>query len=342
MLEKASLSVLSIRAAMTSSEKAAAITKFNNANANIDVLVANQRCGSAGLNLHHCCHYGIQVQYPWNFGTAAQSLGRLIRVGQKEEVTWVVLRVNDTAYDHMEHKACVKEAQQLATEFDFQDWVAEHPKLRTLLAYEVLRVTWSQPFNRYIWEVFQPKSIQDFNSGLTRTYARFYGMLAKLLMSSPDGPPPDFVQGGYSIDKLVEFLDVLPVAWERAMLKGKAPADQAVLRWEEIATFLSRTEMDGAKAKWVKEVRHQQAEVYYGSARKRKTLRKLMDDTPSKRVKYKPADTVDPADDLSDTHDDPEDAQLAPPPLVRMRTSSCPLLPLRMTSSCPLFPFPFG
>lgn len=53
--------VISIRAAMTASEKSASIGKFNDQNANVDVMVLNQRCGSAGLNLHHCCHYILSM-----------------------------------------------------------------------------------------------------------------------------------------------------------------------------------------------------------------------------------------------------------------------------------------
>lgn len=67
-------------------------------------------------------------------------------------VKWDLMRVNDTAYDFLQWKACVKEVQALCAELAFPPWAADVKVSMELIAYEVLRVLWSHPFHRYAWQ----------------------------------------------------------------------------------------------------------------------------------------------------------------------------------------------
>ncbi|KAG8159546.1 hypothetical protein KVR01_010183 [Diaporthe batatas] len=221
---------------MTNSEKASAFASFNDDKSNVKVLLLNTMVGAAGLNLHGCCHFGIQVQMPWSYGSSGQYLGRLVRLKQSQEVTWVMLRVNDTVYDFVEHKACQKEAQAFSAYLTIPK-ALDKPIFRKLLSYEVLRAVWSQPFNRIAWEVIGITEIQDFNSKFMRACGYFYHHLALLLLrevgsadedaddSDEDADDGDDDKTGTrkdlndKLEKLEKVFAALPTFWCRKLCR---------------------------------------------------------------------------------------------------------------------------
>ncbi|KAF3768339.1 hypothetical protein M406DRAFT_71392 [Cryphonectria parasitica EP155] len=240
ILEKACLSVVSIRAVMTAAEKSAAIAKFNDPGSNLNVMVLNQRCGSAGLNLHYCCNYGIQLQYPWNFGTA---------------------------------------------ELQFPEWLEEYSGLRTLVAYDVLRVMWSQPFNRFTWEKIYPVDIQDFNSVETRMFGKFYRLLSRFLLSID--PSEIDKEDLYSLlAGLDRFLDVLPFVYAEICEK-EGTSDDDELSFEYLRDMIA-----SCQDEWVSKKRKGFATHEFGSVSKK---RKVVDHVAEEAKREEKAEKAEKA-----------------------------------------------
>lgn len=299
-MEKANLRVLSIRAGMSPQEKATAIADFNNPNSNVNVLLMNTMVGSAGLNLHYACSYGIQVQMPWSFGCTGQYIGRLVRLKQTKSVTWVILTVNDSAYDWTEHKAAVKEARSLNAQLSFQGWIDEYRLARELACYEAQRVMWSQPFHRMVWEILHPKEIQDFTSDATRTAAKFYSLLAQLFLQTAE-PPVDVEQ---LMKSLKNILPAIPIVWDR-----NDPTDRDEVTWDQLRALIQGTKSD---KDLLKQVNAEQATTDFGTMRKRRVIdlssdkvpksnkrkrKDNVDDTPSKKPKSAATVTVSDLED---------------------------------------------
>ncbi|KAK4136002.1 hypothetical protein BT67DRAFT_440134 [Trichocladium antarcticum] len=101
------------RASHTSNEREKIVQMFNNPASNLDCLVLNMSLSSAGLNLHKCCRRGLILQYPWNWPTVLQTMGRLFRIGANKVVDWTILHVTSTVYDVMEDRINRKYCEQL-------------------------------------------------------------------------------------------------------------------------------------------------------------------------------------------------------------------------------------
>ncbi|KAG8161683.1 hypothetical protein KVR01_008670 [Diaporthe batatas] len=238
IMKKASLNVLSVRAGMTAAEKASAFSAFNDPTTNVNVLLLNTMVGAAGLNLHHSCNFGIQVQVPWSYGSSGQYLGRLVRLRQTKPVTWVILTVNDTAYNFLEHRACLKEVQALSATLKFGGPHLNTPFSRKLLSYEVLRVFWSQPFNRMTWEHAHPQHIQDFTSENSRTFGQFYSLLSSLLLETEKADLPDDWADILSAASSLKM--ALPLAYLKHC-NGMLPEQ---LTWDEMRTVCDSAQSD--------------------------------------------------------------------------------------------------
>jgi hypothetical protein len=274
IMKKGSLSVSSVRAGMTAAEKASVFAAFNDSGSNVDVLLLNTMVGAAGLNLHRSCNFGIQVQMPWSYGSSGQYLGRLVRLGQSQPVTWVILTVDNTAYNFLEHRACVKEVQALSAQLRFPGHLST-PFTRKLLSYEVLRTLWSQPFNRLTWEFAHPCEAQDFTSGNSRKFGRFYSLLADLLLQTDkDDLPEDHKE----IIMAANTLKIaLPVAYLH-QLGGKELPD--ALTWEAVRAASDCAASDPAVKEMVKKIT---PDTEFGTVSKFKNTPLLgdgSDDTP--------------------------------------------------------------
>lgn len=292
------MNVISIRAGMTSQEKATAIAAFNDPQSKVNVLLMNTLVGSAGLNLHHSCSFGIQVQMPWSFGCTGQYIGRLVRLKQTKSVKWVILTVNDTAYDWMEYKSCMKEVRALNATLCFRPWMEEWRIVREILCWEVLRVMWSQPFNRYTWKVNHPSFIEDFTSAATRHAGKFYSELADLFLYT-DEPPPDV---GELLKDLKDLISALPGKW-----KG-----EAIETWDVLRDLIKTTKGDEDH---LAAVTARQATHEFGTERKRRVVdllesdkvpsrKRKAEDSPSSRAKKPKSSERVSAEDLNDDSSD--------------------------------------
>lgn len=121
---------------------------FNDPTSDVNVFVTSLALASYGLNFHRCCARGLVLQFPWNANAVLQAFGRLVRVGQKEQVQWTILRVADTFHDWQEERICAKFVEQVRAESSIPEWVAS-TELRTICAYELVRYLFGQPWNRY-------------------------------------------------------------------------------------------------------------------------------------------------------------------------------------------------
>ncbi|RYP51211.1 hypothetical protein DL768_003417 [Monosporascus sp. mg162] len=61
----------------------------------IKVMIVSLRCGGTALNLT-CANRVISVDLYWNHSIEQQAFGRVFRIGQKKEMHFVRLAVNDT------------------------------------------------------------------------------------------------------------------------------------------------------------------------------------------------------------------------------------------------------
>lgn len=248
-----------------------AIEQFNDATSNVNVLLMNTMVGSAGLNLHHSCNFGIQVQMPWSFGSTGQYIGRLIRIGQTKRVTFAILSVNDSVYNYLEYKACLKEVRALMATLNYPGWLERSKIARKLIAYNVLRVTWSQPFHRMAWEAIHMQEIQDFNSEAMRQAAGFYQLLSELLLQT-DEPPSDH-------EDILELINndivVLALVWAD-MCKGNNFSNY--LDWKRLRTMLQVSQNDTG---YREKAAASQPDTEFGTVKKRnKTVLQMGDSDP--------------------------------------------------------------
>lgn len=188
MASKIGLRPGTIRSTHTTREREDAQQEFTNPDSDMDIFVLNMAVNVAGLNLQHCCHKGYITQFTWNVATLLQAMGRITRVGQKQEVEWRILRVNSSYYDVQEDKMCQKFAEVVRNEAHMPDYLGHSPELQRIVAYEQIRVLLAQPFNRYTWcapSQDPPGIIQEYNCLRHRHLGRFYSRIAQLLIAMP-------------------------------------------------------------------------------------------------------------------------------------------------------------
>lgn len=174
-----------------------------------------------------------------------------------DPVKWILMRVNDTAYDFLQWKACIKEVQALCTELTFPAWLGERKIPMRLIAYEILRVLWSHPFHQYVWDIIHVSEVQDFNSTKTRLAAQFYHLLARLLLTTTEHS--DDVED--LLEHIEGYIDVLPFKW------AKVQADHTrELTWDAIKGLAENLADDPA---WVAKKRNDRVSTEFGSEKKR-------------------------------------------------------------------------
>lgn len=177
MLCHAGFNVVSIRSADTEADRAAAVARFNDAASDAQVFVISIALSGFGLNLHHCCRTGFLLGYHWNVGNIRQVMGRLIRLGQKNRVTWHLINVAGSFADLQRSRAYRRWARQLAAESCIPDHVGG--KMRLACAYELIRAYFNERCNRYGWEAQLPKTSRDFDSDAQVMAGRMYSAIAR-------------------------------------------------------------------------------------------------------------------------------------------------------------------
>ncbi|KAK4151717.1 hypothetical protein C8A00DRAFT_35617 [Chaetomidium leptoderma] len=168
VLAFASIGVGSIRASHTSNERDSIVHAFNSEEGDIEFLVINQSLSMAGLNLHHKCCRGIVAQYSWNYWGLFQVISRLYRIGQRWVVKWFIVVCAGTYSHVLEDKMCRKIVPEIIFTGRIPEWI-KGATLRKMVAYEILRMKFSHPFNRFVWVINPPTSAADYtNAKMTR------------------------------------------------------------------------------------------------------------------------------------------------------------------------------
>ncbi|CAG8880968.1 unnamed protein product, partial [Penicillium egyptiacum] len=74
-----------IRAGMPTSLRSAAVARFNDPSSATQVLLTTFNCGATGLNMHAQCSRIIVMESALNHNSLFQTIGRIHRLGQRDE-----------------------------------------------------------------------------------------------------------------------------------------------------------------------------------------------------------------------------------------------------------------
>lgn len=136
-----------LRSKLSQGERDDLIDKFNDPSSGIDIMVSGFALSGFGLNLHHVCAKAIIVQLTWNSSTIMQAVGRISRIGQTKPVTVAMIKVRGSFMCSQERRITKKFAYQALAGSRIPPIIAGDA--RELLAYELVREAWGQPFNRF-------------------------------------------------------------------------------------------------------------------------------------------------------------------------------------------------
>lgn len=183
MLQLLGLQVDNIRAAHKADERYAIIRKFNDPNSEVDVLVTNIRIASAGIDLQGACCRGFLMCWPWNANTLMQILGRLVRIGQARFVEWKLYTIGGTIFEKHEGIMWRKYSRQLAAESAVQGITGD---IGILVMYEIIRVLFNQPYNRYSFEVLVDAELGSFSTTPIIKRGKALSLIARYALQNPD------------------------------------------------------------------------------------------------------------------------------------------------------------
>jgi hypothetical protein len=139
--------MVTIRSAHAQSERAEAISRFNNPNEKVDALVTSLALSSVGINLHHCSHRMLVLEYPRNINTLIQGISRLIRMGQEFEQFIEILALQDSFDTYLEAQAASKYVTEVLADLQFPANV--HQEARITLAHLVIANKLGQSSSKY-------------------------------------------------------------------------------------------------------------------------------------------------------------------------------------------------
>ncbi|WYZ36497.1 hypothetical protein EsH8_II_000003 [Colletotrichum jinshuiense] len=178
MLAIAGFNVESVRSCHSESERNAAVQRFTDPRSTVNVFISNTNISLVGLDLHEQCSVGIFVSISWSINLHIQGGGRLIRLGQKHEVEWYMLKVKNSYYDYMERNMVSKWADELLgcsrVPSHIQGWV------RYACVFEIIRNFLHQPFNRLSWcdTTLPSAQISEYHAPSTVQRGHFYTFVA--------------------------------------------------------------------------------------------------------------------------------------------------------------------
>ena len=184
----ASIGVGAIRASHTPNERDNLVDAFNDDNSDVEFLVINISLSMAGLNLHRNCCRGIVVQYSWNYWSLFQVFGRLYRMGQPRVVRWHIVMCSGTYSMVLEDKMCRKIVPEILFTGRIPEWI-KGTTLRLMVAYEILRMKFAHPFNRFVWVINPPKDVSEYTSPRMERMGKLCStFVSYLLLLSPEDP----------------------------------------------------------------------------------------------------------------------------------------------------------
>ncbi|KAH6977342.1 hypothetical protein BKA56DRAFT_674161 [Ilyonectria sp. MPI-CAGE-AT-0026] len=159
------------------------IAEWNDPESDLEIFVANVNTMATGVNIYYCYSKGAFLNWHLNAKTMLRIVGRLVRIGQREQVIFHLLKVKHSYHDNMERLHTTKWATQLSAEIGLAEWLTND--FRECCVFEIIKMAWYQPFNRYAWVVAYINEGYDMKYHSLRTVKQGHviSIWAKLMMS---------------------------------------------------------------------------------------------------------------------------------------------------------------
>lgn len=106
-----------VRAGIPNSLRSNAITRFNDPSSSTQALLTTYNCGATGLNIHTQYSRIILMESALNHNSLFQTIGRIHRLGQREEQRAWLLFMDHTIQRYMEFNNTTKILPQIAAQY---------------------------------------------------------------------------------------------------------------------------------------------------------------------------------------------------------------------------------
>lgn len=151
-----------------------------------------------GLDIHHKHHKGVIVQYGWNLSSFAQILGRIYQTGQHNIFEWAMVSCKGTYYHVCEDMICRNDVPNILSTASIPAWI-KGPRLRSMIAYEILKAQSCHAFNRFAWAINPPKDIASCTSPRMQSIGKFATAIVRAVLGfdpklAPRGDPMPVMQ----------------------------------------------------------------------------------------------------------------------------------------------------
>ncbi|KAL6814193.1 hypothetical protein V8C40DRAFT_283227 [Trichoderma camerunense] len=177
LLVHVGVKTLQIRRQHTREQKNEALACFTDPTSNVECLVTSMALDTLGIDHYACCSYGIVLELP---ETATTLFRAISRSGSAGKFFWDILVRRGTFDSYQESRLMAEQANILVAGTRIPSSI--QGRLRTICAYEVLRVCLGQQVNLYPrkgveWELFDDEPF--IREG------EFYSALAQLVLKEP-------------------------------------------------------------------------------------------------------------------------------------------------------------
>lgn len=177
LLVHVGVKTLQIRRQHTREQKDEALAFFTDPTSNVECLVTSMALDTVGIDYYACCPYGIVLELP---ETASTLFRAISRSGSAGKFFWDILVCRGTFDSSQESRLMAEQANILVAGTRIPSEI--QGRLRTICAYEVLRVCLGQRVNLYPrkgveWELFDDEPF--IREG------EFYSALAQLVLKEP-------------------------------------------------------------------------------------------------------------------------------------------------------------
>ncbi|KAJ3527284.1 hypothetical protein NM208_g10777 [Fusarium decemcellulare] len=177
----AGFNVGTIRSCDKASDRNKIIADWNDPASDLNIFVANVDI-MKDVDMDHCCSKGAFFGWHLNARGMCQAIGRLIRINQKKEVMFHILKVKNSYHDHIERICITKWANQLSAKIPLPGWMTD--EIREICVFEMIKTYWHQSFNRYAWVVeydVQGHALEYHSDDVIRL-GHIFSVVAKLLL----------------------------------------------------------------------------------------------------------------------------------------------------------------
>lgn len=158
------------------------ISSFNKPKTNVDVMILSLSFNVTGMNLQRACHHGICTMYYFNPSQMKQAFARLNRIGQERVVFWSIIKQAGSYADIQEFTVQVKEVSFYSAQSLVPIWLGND--IREIICYELAREAWGTLESKFALKrhVNHLESVKDWSANWIRRYAKYYSMVASLVL----------------------------------------------------------------------------------------------------------------------------------------------------------------